>query len=137
MALPSPNQLRRKILIKNKRLKLEVEKAELELFWKGEFSIDENEEPKEDSKTPVILKKDENEKLVDSGSLKVKMIVIMIMKMMMIIIMMMMLILQLTADDIPAATPYQASTCNIPPYLSSMVCYCTPLKFQVGFSINF
>lgn len=38
-----------KILIKNKRLKPEVEKVELELFWKGEFSIDENEEPREDS----------------------------------------------------------------------------------------
>ena len=57
VSLPSPNQLRMKILIKNKRLKAEVEKAELELFWKGEFSIDENEEPKEDAKAPVILKK--------------------------------------------------------------------------------
>ena len=36
-----------KILIKNKRLKPEVEKVELELFWRGEFSIDENEEPKD------------------------------------------------------------------------------------------
>ena len=38
-----------KILIKNKRLKMDVEKYELELFWRGEFSIDENEEPKEDA----------------------------------------------------------------------------------------
>ena len=36
-------------MIKNKRLKTDVEKYELELFWRGEFSIDENEEPKEDA----------------------------------------------------------------------------------------
>ena len=37
--LPSPNQLRRKILIKNKRLKPEVEKQELELYMKGQLTI--------------------------------------------------------------------------------------------------
>ena len=59
--LPSPNLLKNKILIKNKRLKPEVEKVELELFWKGEFSIDENEEPKEDAGDTIIVKKEESD----------------------------------------------------------------------------
>ncbi|CAF4401553.1 unnamed protein product, partial [Adineta steineri] len=33
--LPSPNLLKRKILLKNKRLKLEVEKKQLDLFLRG------------------------------------------------------------------------------------------------------
>ena len=37
--LPSPNQLKRKILIKNKRLKPEVEHEQLERFLKGERSV--------------------------------------------------------------------------------------------------
>ena len=32
--MPSPNQLKRKILLKHKRLKADVEKAEMELFLK-------------------------------------------------------------------------------------------------------
>lgn len=35
--LPPPSALKRKILIKNKRLKPEVEKVELELFRSGQF----------------------------------------------------------------------------------------------------
>lgn len=35
--LPPPSALKRKILIKNKRLKPEVEKVELELFLQGKF----------------------------------------------------------------------------------------------------
>ena len=50
VALPSPNRLKRKILIKNKRLKPEVEKIELEQFRKGELKIEESEEEKEDPK---------------------------------------------------------------------------------------
>ena len=34
VAMPSPNQLKRKILLKHKRLKMDVEKTELELFLK-------------------------------------------------------------------------------------------------------
>jgi phosphatidylinositol phospholipase C beta len=41
--LPPPSALKRKILIKNKRLKPEVEKQELELFRQGEFVIDDEE----------------------------------------------------------------------------------------------
>ena len=42
--LPSPNRLRRKILIKNKRLPPEKEKVELELYIKGQLAIDDEEE---------------------------------------------------------------------------------------------
>ena len=42
--LPSPNRLKRKILIKNKRLPPEKEKVELELYLKGQLAIDEEEE---------------------------------------------------------------------------------------------
>lgn len=37
--LPPPNALKNKILIKNKRLKPEVEKVELELFLSGKFEV--------------------------------------------------------------------------------------------------
>jgi len=47
--LPSPGRLKGKILIKNKRLQPEVEKAELELFWRGELAIEESDEEKEDA----------------------------------------------------------------------------------------
>ena len=43
-SLPSPNRLRRKILIKNKRLPPEKEKVELELYIKGQLAIDDEEE---------------------------------------------------------------------------------------------
>lgn len=47
--LPSPKDLKRKILIKNKRLKQEVEKTQLELFMKGqEQAINEDSEVAED-----------------------------------------------------------------------------------------
>lgn len=45
--------LKRKILIKNKRLKLEVEKQELELFKQGQFVIED--EIKEDASAPPVV----------------------------------------------------------------------------------
>ena len=99
--LPPPSRLKNKILIKNKRLRPDVEKVELELFWKGEFSIDENEEPKEDAGATTILKKEESE--AAAGQINVSEVV---------------------------ATPYQGSTTNIHPYLSSLVNYTCPMKFQ-------
>jgi len=51
--LPTPNQLRRKIVIKNKRLKPEVEKQELELFKQGQFVIEDEE--KEDASAVSAL----------------------------------------------------------------------------------
>ncbi|GAA6097893.1 1-phosphatidylinositol 4,5-bisphosphate phosphodiesterase beta-4 isoform X4 [Tachysurus ichikawai] len=61
-ALPSPNDLKRKILIKNKRLKPEVEQKQLESFKRhmeaGEMSVqaveDENEEDIENADTKDI-----------------------------------------------------------------------------------
>ena len=37
--MPPPSALKRKILLKNKRLKPDVEKTELELFLKGELQV--------------------------------------------------------------------------------------------------
>lgn len=51
--LPPPSMLKRKILIKNKRLKLEVEKQELELFKQGQFVIED--EIKEDASAPPTV----------------------------------------------------------------------------------
>ena len=47
VSLPPPNLLKNKILIKNKRLKKEVEAQELELFKKGQFVI--TDDVKEDA----------------------------------------------------------------------------------------
>ena len=103
--LPAPSRLKNKILIKNKRLRADVEKVELELFWKGEFSIDENEEPKEDASATTIIKKEESSE-ANGGPI---------------------------VPTEVAATPYQGSTTNIHPYLSSLVNYTCPMKFQ-GFT---
>ena len=100
--LPAPSRLKNKILIKNKRLRADVEKVELELFWKGEFSIDENEEPKEDASATTIIKKEESSE-TNGGPI---------------------------VPTEVAATPYQGSTTNIHPYLSSLVNYTCPMKFQ-------
>lgn len=45
--------LKRKILIKNKRLNLEVEKQELDLFIQGQFVIED--EIKEDASAPPTV----------------------------------------------------------------------------------
>lgn len=50
--LPPPSALKRKIMIKNKRLKPEVEKQELELFRQGQFVIEDEE--KEDASAVAI-----------------------------------------------------------------------------------
>lgn len=49
--LPPPCALKRKILIKNKRLKPEVEKVELELFRSGQFEA--KDEVVEDPNAPA------------------------------------------------------------------------------------
>ena len=53
VSLPPPSVLKRKILIKNKRLRPEVEKQELELFMQGQFVIED--EIKEDASAPPIV----------------------------------------------------------------------------------
>ena len=50
--LPSPNQLRRKILIKNKRLKQEVEKHQMDIFMQmGRLE----EDPEEILENPEVV----------------------------------------------------------------------------------
>ncbi|XP_069698316.1 1-phosphatidylinositol 4,5-bisphosphate phosphodiesterase-like isoform X2 [Periplaneta americana] len=100
--LPSPNQLKRKILIKNKRLKPEVEKAELDLFMQGQFVIEDEE--KEDASAPIIDKKEE---IVEGTTVP---------------------------EDVPIQVQYTGSTTNVHPWLSSMVNYAQPIKFQ-GFDV--
>lgn len=101
VALPPPSLLKRKIMIKNKRLKQEVEKKELELFRQGQFVIEDEE--KEDATAPVPVpeeKKDEPE----------------------------------PEADVPPPIVYTGSTTNVHPWLSSMVNYAQPIKFQ-GFDV--
>lgn len=108
--LPPPSLLKRKILIKNKRLKPEVEKIELELFQQGQFVVD-NEEPVEDASAAPVLDKKSTEDVPtplaalpgasqDGGE----------------------------ATDIPIN--YTGSTTNVHPWLSSMINYAQPVKFQ-------
>ncbi|XP_044731341.1 1-phosphatidylinositol 4,5-bisphosphate phosphodiesterase isoform X2 [Chrysoperla carnea] len=106
--LPPPSLLKRKILIKNKRLKPEVEKQELEMFWKGEFVIQDEE--KEDASAPVTDKKPEEivAPVIESTAS--------------------------TEGDAPPPVQYTGSTTNVHPWLSSMVNYAQPVKFQ-GFDI--
>ena len=54
MPLPSPNRLKRKILIKNKRLKAEIEKHQLDQFLR-EGKLDEEDEVAE---TPEVVGED-------------------------------------------------------------------------------
>uniref|UniRef100_A0A6B2EE24 1-phosphatidylinositol 4,5-bisphosphate phosphodiesterase n=1 Tax=Phlebotomus kandelakii TaxID=1109342 RepID=A0A6B2EE24_9DIPT len=104
--LPPPSMLLRKILIKNKRLKPEVEKRELELFLEGQFVIDESEEPKEDASTVVEGKKPEEIVPIPAA------------------------VSQDGADAEVPAVQYTGSTTNVHPWLSSMINYAQPIKFQ-------
>uniref|UniRef100_A0A672GQV0 1-phosphatidylinositol 4,5-bisphosphate phosphodiesterase n=1 Tax=Salarias fasciatus TaxID=181472 RepID=A0A672GQV0_SALFA len=105
--LPSPNDLKRKILIKNKRLKPEVEQKQLEAFKKhmeaGETNTpaiimgEENEDDTENGEPPDTQREDSEEALI-------------------------------------AQYTYVGATTNIHPYLSAMVNYAQPVKFQ-GFDV--
>ncbi|KAH9495022.1 1-phosphatidylinositol 4,5-bisphosphate phosphodiesterase beta-4 [Bulinus truncatus] len=165
--LPSPNQLKYKILIKNKRLKPEVEKQQLEMFQKGMIqivnedseviedpnvvttiegedgplndlaptikntdteahpelaktntgSVDSDSEVKKTSvKLPLSKKaKEELDDLLKADSLDTA----------------------LTADEeaaLMSSYHYTSATTNIHPYLSAMVNYAQPVKFQ-GFDV--
>ncbi|XP_072764068.1 1-phosphatidylinositol 4,5-bisphosphate phosphodiesterase-like isoform X1 [Anoplolepis gracilipes] len=125
--LPPPSMLKRKILIKNKRLKPEVEKQELELFKQGQFVIED--EVKEDASAPPTVAavveqqpvKEEISESVTSSSIQ-----------------------QQQSGSGPtglgdnielvAAQPYTGSTTNVHPWLSSMVNYAQPIKFA-GFDV--
>ncbi|CAB3227898.1 unnamed protein product [Arctia plantaginis] len=99
--LPPPSSLKRKILIKNKRLKPEVEKQELELFRQGQFVIEDEE--KEDASAVVITDKKPEEIVAEAA---------------------------VAGDDAPPPVAYTGSTTNVHPWLSSMVNYAQPIKFQ-------
>ena len=66
--LPSPSQLKRKILIKNKRLKPDVEKQELELFRQGQFVITEDEEKEDASASAAPLPEDKKVNILIANS---------------------------------------------------------------------
>lgn len=105
--LPPPSALKRKILIKNKRLKPEVEKVELELFRSGQFEA--KDEVVEDASAPAGEPPKE----------------------------------EVPVDPAAAGPPgeggaegeappiqYSGSTMACHPWLSSMINYAQPVKFQ-------
>uniref|UniRef100_A0A6M2DTI9 1-phosphatidylinositol 4,5-bisphosphate phosphodiesterase n=1 Tax=Xenopsylla cheopis TaxID=163159 RepID=A0A6M2DTI9_XENCH len=108
--LPPPSMLKRKIIIKNKRLKPEVEKVELDLFKQGEFVI--GEEEKEDASAMIKEVPNLTEPIPADPVAAV-------------------------ADEVGDVAPpiqYTGSTTNVHPWLSSMVNYAQPVKFQ-GFDV--
>ncbi|CAH1173795.1 unnamed protein product [Phaedon cochleariae] len=108
--LPPPCALKRKILIKNKRLKPEVEKHELELFRQGQFVIEDEEKEDANASADRLIPPDisiENP-AIEPG---------------------------VGEGEIPLpATGHTGSTTNVHPWLSSMVNYAQPVKFQ-GFDV--
>ncbi|XP_011874152.1 PREDICTED: 1-phosphatidylinositol 4,5-bisphosphate phosphodiesterase-like isoform X1 [Vollenhovia emeryi] len=120
--LPPPSMLKRKILIKNKRLKLEVEKQELELFKQGQFVIED--EIKEDASAPPSIaavveqqpvKEEISETITSVGIVQQQ---------------------SVTGSvglgesiELVVAQNYIGSTTNVHPWLSSMVNYAQPIKF--------
>ena len=110
--LPPPNLLKRKILIKNKRLKPEVEKVELELFRSGQFEAKDEvvEDPNAPAPPPTEAPKEE---APPEGA---------------------------PAEGAPPGEPgaegeappiqYTGSTMACHPWLSSMINYAQPIKFQ-------
>ncbi|XP_011155850.2 1-phosphatidylinositol 4,5-bisphosphate phosphodiesterase [Solenopsis invicta] len=103
--LPPPIALKRKILIKNKRLKPEVEKVELELFRAGQF--EDKDEVVEDASAPAAAPPPEPEPPKEGeapaggeGTEEVQ------------------------------AIQYTGSTMRVHPYLSAMINYAQPIKFQ-------
>ncbi|XP_057651742.1 1-phosphatidylinositol 4,5-bisphosphate phosphodiesterase isoform X2 [Diorhabda carinulata] len=104
--LPPPSALKRKILIKNKRLKPEVEKHELELFKQGQFVIEDEEKEDANASADRPIPPDaaiENPPETGEG-------------------------------EIVPTVVYTGSTTNVHPWLSSMVNYAQPVKFQ-GFDV--
>uniref|UniRef100_A0A672QJ54 1-phosphatidylinositol 4,5-bisphosphate phosphodiesterase n=1 Tax=Sinocyclocheilus grahami TaxID=75366 RepID=A0A672QJ54_SINGR len=136
--LPSPSDLKRKILIKNKRLKPEVEQKQLESFKKhmeaGEMSLQTGE--------------DENDEDLDSGKhkhtvshthLHLADAFIQSYKFYVCLLSVTRVFLHQgveTAEDadaeqqLIASYKYEGATTNIHPHLSAMVNYAQPVKFQ-------
>uniref|UniRef100_A0AAQ5ZUC1 1-phosphatidylinositol 4,5-bisphosphate phosphodiesterase n=1 Tax=Amphiprion ocellaris TaxID=80972 RepID=A0AAQ5ZUC1_AMPOC len=106
--LPSPNDLKRKILIKNKRLKPEVEQKQLEAFKK-------HMEAGETNTTAIIMgeeNEDETENEAPSSLSEATNVA------------------EDSEEAIIAQYTYVGATTNIHPYLSAMVNYAQPVKFQ-------
>ncbi|KAF7391274.1 hypothetical protein V1477_008936 [Vespula maculifrons] len=106
--LPPPSALKRKILIKNKRLKPEVEKVELELFRSGQFEA--KDEVVEDASAPAAPPPEPPKEEVapaegappgEGG-----------------------------AEGEAPPIQYTGSTMACHPWLSSMINYAQPIKFQ-------
>ncbi|KAF6034895.1 PLCB4 [Bugula neritina] len=158
--LPSPNQLKRKILIKNKRLKQDVEREQLEKFLRGERStvetIDtsnnvEGEDPVT-SEDNVNLASASSEDLAHPEEKDTSSIVDLIASESQFLQMKekhdadkedkinLKLVGKtdsLTTEDesqLISNYRYESATTNIHPYLSSLINYIQPVKFQ-GFSI--
>ncbi|XP_011646737.1 1-phosphatidylinositol 4,5-bisphosphate phosphodiesterase-like isoform X2 [Pogonomyrmex barbatus] len=118
--LPPPSMLKRKILIKNKRLKPEVEKQELELFKQGQFVIED--EVKEDASAPPVVaavveqQPEEISESITSSSIQQQQSGIGPIGLG-------------ESIELVAAQPYTGSTTNVHPWLSSMVNYAQPVKF--------
>lgn len=97
-------------MIKNKRLKPEVEKIELELFQQGQLALD-NEEPTEDaSAVPDADKKLAEEAATPTANLPGAS--------------------QDGGEGTEIPINYTGSTTNVHPWLSSMINYAQPVKFQ-------
>ncbi|MGH0150774.1 UNVERIFIED_CONTAM: hypothetical protein FKN15_018439 [Acipenser sinensis] len=99
--LPSPNDLKRKILIKNKRLKAEVEKTDPEEEAHPEFKFDS------DISSDDLSQTEAHTNSVKKGGI--------------------------TVEDEQAwitSYTYVGATTNIHPYLSAMINYAQPVKFQ-------
>lgn len=97
-------------MIKNKRLKPEVEKIELELFQQGQLALD-NEEPTEDaSAVPDPDKKPTDDVATPIASLPGAS--------------------QDGGEGTEIPINYTGSTTNVHPWLSSMINYAQPIKFQ-------
>ncbi|KAK9876536.1 hypothetical protein WA026_013909 [Henosepilachna vigintioctopunctata] len=109
-ALPPPSLLKRKILIKNKRLKPEVEKLELELFRKGQFVIEDEEKEDASASADRPLPPDISAETPAPDGVP------------------------LPDGEVAAPVQYTGSTLNVHPWLSSMVNYAQPIKFQ-GFDV--
>lgn len=104
--LPPPCLLKRKIMIKNKRMKPEVEVKELELFREGLLVIDDANEEKEDASAAPKVEGEVIEAVAAAAAS------------------------QEGADAEAAAIAYTGSTTNVHPWLSSMINYAQPIKFQ-------
>ncbi|KAJ8922881.1 hypothetical protein NQ315_007916 [Exocentrus adspersus] len=108
--LPPPSYLKKKILIKNKRLKPEVEKQELELFRQGQFVIEDEEKEDANASADRPIPPDIS---VEAPAAEVSLG---------------------DGDTVVPVTTYTGSTTNVHPWLSSMVNYAQPVKFQ-GFDV--